>query len=173
MDIKGKIAVITGASRGIGKEIALAFCREGATVALCDINAAQLEATAAELAKEGLTAAPFALDVASFSGTEETMKKIVDNFGRVDILINNAGITKDNLMLRMKENEWDAVINVNLKGTFNCIKSVSKYMLKQKSGKIVNSRHNGKCGAGKLFGFQGRDYRAHQVLREGICVSRH
>ena len=138
MDIKGKIAVITGASRGIGKEIALAFCREGATVALCDINAAQLEATAAELAKEGLTAAPFALDVASFSGTEETMKKIVDNFGRVDILINNAGITKDNLMLRMKENEWDAVINVNLKGTFNCIKSVSKYMLKQKSGKSVN-----------------------------------
>jgi len=138
MRLKDKIALITGSARGIGKEIALRYAQEGATVIISDINAESSEATAAEFVKDGYKAEAFACDVTKMDSVQEMVDKILDKHTRIDILVNNAGITKDNLFLRMSEAEWDAVITVNLKGTFNCTKVVSKPMLKAKTGNIIN-----------------------------------
>ncbi|MEK6715382.1 MAG: 3-oxoacyl-[acyl-carrier-protein] reductase, partial [Candidatus Omnitrophota bacterium] len=124
--------------RGIGREIALLFAQEGSSLAICDINLESAEATAKEIGALGRQALGIAADVTSVASVDETINKILDKFGKIDILVNNAGITRDNLMLRMPEADWDAVINVNLKGTFNVSKSVSKVMLKQRQGKIIN-----------------------------------
>ena len=138
MQLKDQVALITGSARGIGKEIATLFAKEGATVIISDINADMAATTAQELAKQGLQAAHFACDVTNLQSVEEMVNKTLDKYSRIDILLNNAGITKDNLLLRMKEEDWDAVIKVNLKGTFNCTKVVSKAMLKAKKGKIIS-----------------------------------
>lgn len=138
MLLKNKVAIITGAARGIGKEIALTFAREGANICICDVNKEFLEKTTKELESMGRQAIGLNVDVTSFLQVEEMVQKILDKFTKIDILINNAGITRDNLLLRMKEEQWDAVLDVNLKGTFNCTKAVSKIMIKQKSGKIIN-----------------------------------
>lgn len=138
MRLKDKVALITGAGRGIGREIALLFAQEGSSLAICDINLESAEATAKEIGALGRQALGIAADVTSVASVDETINKILDKFGKIDILVNNAGITRDNLMLRMPEADWDAVINVNLKGTFNVSKSVSKVMLKQRQGKIIN-----------------------------------
>jgi len=131
--------MITGAARGIGKEIAVLFAREGSNLAICDVNSEALERTKGEIesstGREVLTAK---VDVTDPEEVEEFIKKILDNFGRLDILVNNAGITRDNLVLRMSETEWDAVLDVNLKGAFNCIKAVTRPMVKNRSGKIIN-----------------------------------
>ncbi|PIP21001.1 MAG: beta-ketoacyl-ACP reductase [Candidatus Omnitrophica bacterium CG23_combo_of_CG06-09_8_20_14_all_40_11] len=138
MRLENKVAFVTGAAQGIGREIALTFAAEGADIIIGDINLQKAIKTQADIEALGRKALGLELDVTHFAKVEEAVNKILDKFKKVDILVNNAGITKDNLMLRMGEAEWDAVINVNLKGTFNCIKAVSRLMLKQRSGKIIN-----------------------------------
>jgi len=138
MRFKDKVAFITGAARGIGREIALLFAREGADIVVCDINIQEAEKTCADIEACGRKSLALQVDVSDFAKVEEAVNKTLDKFGKVDILVSNAGITKDGLLLRMGEADWDAVLNVNLKGTFNCIKAVSRVMIKQRSGKIIN-----------------------------------
>jgi 3-oxoacyl-[acyl-carrier protein] reductase len=137
--LKGKVALITGGSRGIGREIALKFAQQGADIAFSDLavdeNFASLEK---ELADLGVKGKGFASDASSFDGSEEMVNAVAAEFGRIDILVNNAGITRDNLLMRMTEADWDLVIKVNLKSVFNLTKAVQKFMLKQKSGSIIN-----------------------------------
>lgn len=138
MLLKDNVALVTGSARGIGREIAEAFAKEGAAIVICDINAESAVQTEKELAARGFKTASFGCDVTNLTQVEELVNKILDKFGKIDILVNNAGITKDNLLLRMSEQDWDAVLNVNLKGVFNCTKVITRVMLKQKKGKIVN-----------------------------------
>ncbi len=138
MRLVNKVALVTGGARGIGREIALLFAREGADIVIGDVNLQEAEKTCRDIEALGRKALSVELDVTSFLKVEAAINKILDKFTKIDILVNNAGITKDGLMLRMSEPDWDAVIAVNLKGTFNCIKAASKVMIKQRSGKIVN-----------------------------------
>ena len=138
MRLQGKTALVTGGARGIGREIALCLAREGANVIIWDVNSESAKSTAKDIEALGVKADYAQVDVTKLNQVEESVNKILDNFQKLDILVNNAGITKDGLLLRMPEADWDAVINVNLKGTFNCTKVASKAMLKQKSGKMVN-----------------------------------
>ena len=136
--LEGKVVLVTGGARGIGKEIAMIFAKEGANIAICDVNLEEAEKTAKEIQDLGRESLAFKADVTDSNQVQAMVDKILDKLSKIDILINNAGITKDNLLLRMSEEEWDKVIAVNLKGTFICTKLVSKVMLKQRSGKIVN-----------------------------------
>lgn len=138
MKLKDKVALITGGARGIGQAIAMTFAREGADIVVADVNLETAQKTAADIEALGRKALALAMDVTDYAKVEEGLNKILDKFGKVDILVNNAGITKDNLILRMSQAEWDAVLNVNLKGTFNCIKAVSRPMVKQRAGRIVS-----------------------------------
>ena len=138
MRFKNEVVLITGSTRGIGKEIAIAFAQEGAKVVIMGRNAQLAVETAEELVKKGHEAAGFGCDVTNLKNVEEIVNKILDKYKCIDILVNNAGITKDNLLLRMSESDWDEVININLKGVFNCTKVVVKPMLKAKKGKVVN-----------------------------------
>lgn len=138
MFLKDKVAIITGGGRGIGKEIALALAKEGANTVLLDIDAQTLAQAHEEISTLGVEVLTFPLDVSNFSQVEQMVNKTLDKFKKIDILINNAGVTRDALLIRMKEEDWDKVLAVNLKGTFNCTKCAAKAMLKQKSGKIVN-----------------------------------
>ena len=135
---KGKIAVITGASRGIGRSIALALAAEGAKIVAVDLDLAATEAVVAELKGQGAEAVAVVGNVTIAGDAEKMIDAAVHSFGRVDILVNNAGITRDGLLMRMKEEDWDAVLTVNLKGAFLCTKAVSKVMTKQRSGRIIN-----------------------------------
>lgn len=137
--LKDKVAVITGSGRGIGKAIAEEFAKCGAKVVISDILEADANNTANEIAeKYGVETLAVVTDVSSMEAAQNLIDATVEKFSRVDILINNAGITRDNLIMRMSEAEWDAVINVNLKGVFNCIKGVTRQMMRQKYGKIIN-----------------------------------
>lgn len=138
MRLKNEIAFITGSARGIGHEIAEVFAREGALVIISDIKLEDCQATADEFKAKGYKADAFAGNVTNSRDMDAVIEKVLEKYGRVDILVNNAGITRDNLFLRMKEEDWDAVIAVNLKGTFNACKSVSKSMLKARKGKIIS-----------------------------------
>jgi 3-oxoacyl-[acyl-carrier protein] reductase len=137
--LEGKVALVTGAGRGIGKAIAVRFAQEGANVAFTDlaINEA-VEQTVKELEALGVKAKAYASNAANFDETHEVVKQVVEDFGRIDVLVNNAGITKDGLMMRMSEAQWDAVINVNLKSAFNFIHAVTPIMAKQRGGSIIN-----------------------------------
>ncbi|AID44831.1 3-oxoacyl-acyl-carrier protein reductase [Candidatus Arthromitus sp. SFB-mouse-NL] len=137
--LKDKVAIVTGASRGIGKSIAINFARQGSKVVLnyrSDDNGA--ETTKQEIEQNGGVAILHKGDVSDFYVAEELMNFCKEKFSRIDILVNNAGITRDALVMRMKEEDFDSVINVNLKGSFNCAKHASSIMLRQKSGKIIN-----------------------------------
>ncbi len=137
--LEGKTAIVTGASRGIGKAIAVCFAAEGCNVAFTDLfDDENMKATEAELLSFGVKAKGYASDASSFSDTDRVVGHIVEDFGGVDVLVNNAGITKDTLLLRMTEDQWDAVINVNLKSVFNFTKAAQKTMLKQRGGSIIN-----------------------------------
>ncbi len=138
MNFDNKVALITGGARGIGRAIALGFAREGADIVVADVNLQEAEKTAKEIELLGRKSLALEMDVTDYAKVEEGLNKILDKLGKVDILVNNAGITKDNLLLRMSQLEWDAVINVNLKGTFNCIRAVARSMIKQRSGRIIN-----------------------------------
>ena len=137
--LEGKVALITGAARGIGKAIALKFAEEGADVAFTDlvINEAA-EQTVAELEVFGHKVKAYASNAASFDETHAVVEEILKEFGRIDILVNNAGITKDGLMLRMSEQQWDAVLTVNLKSAFNFIHAITPVMAKQRGGSIIS-----------------------------------
>jgi len=137
--LKGKSALVTGASRGIGRAIAIELARQGANVAVNYAGSAdKAEEVVNELKAFGVSAFKVQADVADETSVKEMIKQVIDTFGSLDILVNNAGITKDNLLMRMKEEEFDAVINTNLKGVFVCTKAVARQMMKQKSGRIVN-----------------------------------
>ena len=139
MMLKDKVAIVTGGSRGIGKEICLKFASLGANLVINYIgDKTQAEDTKAECEKLGAKVALSEGDVSKMADCEKLFQTAVDTFGRVDILVNNAGITRDNLLMRMSEEEFDAVIAVNLKGTFNCMKQAARPMMKQKYGKIIN-----------------------------------
>lgn len=139
MLLEGKVALVTGASRGIGKAVALMLAGNGADIAVNFAGStAAAEAVAAEIEKMGRRAILVQGDVSKTDVCAEMMEKVVKELGRIDILVNNAGITRDTLLLRMKEEDWDAVLNTNLKGVFNCTKAAVKYMAKQRSGSIVN-----------------------------------
>ncbi|MDR3274741.1 MAG: 3-oxoacyl-[acyl-carrier-protein] reductase [Endomicrobium sp.] len=139
MKLYGKTAVITGSAQGIGKAIAEIFASEGAKIVISDINIESAQQTADAIKTQyAIEAIAVAGNVSKLEDCEVLVKTSLDKFNKIDILINNAGITKDNLVLRMSEAEWDAVIAVNLKGVFNCIKSVSRYMLKRREGRIIN-----------------------------------
>lgn len=137
--LEGRVALITGAGRGIGKAVAMRLASAGADIAFTDLelNDTVLE-TEKELSALGVRVKAYASNAADFSQTEEVVRQISDEFGRIDILVNNAGITKDGLMLRMTESQWDAVINVNLKSAFNFIHSVVPVMARQRYGSIIN-----------------------------------
>lgn len=137
--LKGKVAVVTGASRGIGKAIAEHLAKNGATV-IINYNGSfeRAKEVETEICQDGGIAEAIQCDVADFSACENFIADVIKKYGRIDILVNNAGITRDNLMMKMKEEDFDAVISTNLKGAFHCMKFASRQMLKQKSGKIIN-----------------------------------
>ena len=138
MNVDGKIAIVTGAGQGIGKTIALSLAERGAHVVVADINMELAGAVAAEVEALRCSSMPIKVNVASLKECEDLMKAVIDRFGKIDILVNNAGITRDMVLLRMKEEQWDEVISVNLKGTFNCTKTAIRHMFRQKSGCIIN-----------------------------------
>lgn len=138
MELEGKVALVTGAAQGIGKAIAMLLAKNGADVIVSDINLEKAIETSKEIEAVGRRSIAIKVDVSKSEEVENMVERIISEFGRIDILVNNAGITRDKLILRMTEEDWDQVIDVNLKGTFNCTKAVIKYMSKQKSGKIVN-----------------------------------
>ena len=136
--LEGKVAIVTGGARGIGKAICARLAAEGAKLAIVDILLETAQQTADEFNAAGIDAKAYAANVAKFEDAEATVAAVLNDFGRLDILVNNAGITKDTLMLKMTEDQWDAVIAVNLKGTFNFTKASVRPMMKQRAGKIVN-----------------------------------
>ncbi len=137
--LEGKTALITGGARGIGRAIALSFAKHGAHIAFSDlIYDDQAIALEKELAAYGIKAKGYASDASNLESSEKLAEEVATEFGRIDILVNNAGITRDTLLMRMSEEQWDLVIKVNLKSVFNLTKAVQKYMLKQRSGSIIN-----------------------------------
>ncbi len=138
MSISGKIALVTGAAQGIGREIALALAADGADVAICDVNLEAAQKTAAEIEAAGKKSLAVKANVAASADVTAMIEQVVEKFGRIDILVNNAGITRDGLILRMKDEDWDLVLSINLKGAFLCTKAALKYMTKQRSGTVIN-----------------------------------
>ncbi|MFA6635650.1 MAG: 3-oxoacyl-[acyl-carrier-protein] reductase [Candidatus Omnitrophota bacterium] len=164
MCLDGKVSLITGAARGIGREIAMLFAESGSDLAICDVNEDLVEATGREIEeKTGRKVISGKVDVTSFAEVEGFVKKTLDNFNSVDILVNNAGITRDNLVMRMSESEWDSVLSVNLKGAFNCIKAVTRPMMKKRSGKIVNMA--------SIIGVMGNAGQANYAASKGGLIS--
>ena len=137
-DLTGKVAVVTGASSGLGQQFARALSEQGCDVAILARRKERLEEFSKELKQNGHDCLPVSCDVTDEESIKNAVNAVVNHFGKIDILVNNAGITKDGLMLRMKENDFDAVIDVNLKGTWNCMKHATKLMMKQKYGRIVS-----------------------------------
>ena len=138
MQFDNQVALITGGSRGIGRIIALKLAKEGANLALVDINLPACQQTAAEAEKLGVKALALSAQVADFEQVQQAVAQTMAQFGRLDMLVNNAGITKDALLVRMSQQDWDEVLSVNLTGAFNCLRAAVRYMLKAKRGKIVN-----------------------------------
>ena len=137
-DLTNKVAIITGASQGIGKGMAETFSKAGAHVACVSRNKDNLKSVADSLIKNGGVASFYTCDVSSLDAFQNTIKEIAENHGSVDILVNNAGVCKDKLIMRMSEDDWNKVININLNGAFNGIKAVSQIMIKQRAGRIIN-----------------------------------
>ena len=137
--LEGKVAVVTGASRGIGKAVALKLAKDGAAIAI-NYNGSREKAdeVKTEIEQGGGKAEIFQCDVSNFHACENFLGEVIKKFGRIDILVNNAGITRDGLLMRMSEEDFDAVLNTNLKGTFHCIRFAARQMIKQRSGRIIN-----------------------------------
>lgn len=138
MKLKGKISLVTGAAQGIGRAIALKLAEEGTDVVLIDVNKEKCEEVSKEIQSKGRKSWVYKIDVSDYKRVEELFNSEIEKWGGINILVNNAGITRDNLLLRMKEEEWDDVIKINLKGVFNFCKAASKVMMKQKAGAIIN-----------------------------------
>lgn len=161
--MENKVAVVTGSGRGIGKAIALKLAREKMNLVICDIDDDSINATVKEIEQLGVKAIAVKVDVTSTEQVTYLFDETIKAFGRVDVLVNNAGITRDNLLIRMSENEWDAVIAVNLKGSFNCLKAAAKIMMKQRSGKIVN--------VASVVGVMGNVGQANYAASKGGLIS--
>lgn len=138
MKREDQVVIVTGAARGIGKRICEELCRTGRKIALLDLLPDATEETAVELRNKGIEAKSYVVNVAKSVDVNKVIKQIMTDFGRIDILVNNAGITRDNLIMRLKDQDWSSVLEVNLTGTFNCIKAVTRPMMKAKSGRIIN-----------------------------------
>ena len=138
MQLQDKVAIVTGASRGIGAAIAQKFCEEGANVMLCSRSEASVAVVAEPLAEKGFNAKFVQADVSQKSDVEALVNLTLNEFSRIDILVNNAGITRDTLLMRMKDEDWDAVLHSNLTGTMYCARAVLRTMMRQKSGRIIN-----------------------------------
>jgi len=136
--MRNKVALVTGAAQGIGKSIAVILAKAGAHIVVSDINLELAAQTAKEIESLGVKTLALKTNVADLADVEKSVAEIIKTFGRIDILVNNAGITKDNLLIRMKKEDWDAVLAVNLSGVFNCTKAVSSLMMKQRCGKIIS-----------------------------------
>jgi len=136
--LEGKSAVVTGAGRGIGRAICLRLAREGANIAGLDVTAADLEETGRLVRETGVQFMALEADVSAFDELRDAVSRVAGSFGTIDIMVNNAGITRDNLLVRMDDAQWDSVLAVNLKGVFNGIKAVARTMLRQRSGRIIN-----------------------------------
>jgi len=162
MRLINEVAIVTGAARGIGKAIAQALSAAGAALVLSDI-AADVHDTASEISDSGGRAVSIVGNVTQMADCEAMVAKALKSFGRLDILINNAGITKDNLVARMSEEDWDAVVNINLKGTFLCTKAAIKPMMKQRSGKIIN--------IASVIGLMGNAGQANYAASKGGIIS--
>ena len=163
MILKDEVAFITGGAKGIGKAIALKFAEEGADIAICDMNAEALKLAQDEVAAKGRAVLTGVVDVTKFSDVESFVQKALDKFKKIDILINNAGITRDALLVRMSESDWDAVLDVNLKGAFNCSKTISKIMMKQRKGRIVN--------IASIIGIMGNAGQANYAASKGGLIA--
>jgi len=138
MSLKGRVAIVTGAAQGIGKAICESLAAAGADLALCDISGPGVQGAAQEMSGQGGKTLALRADVASSSEVEGMIKEVLGAWGQVDILVNNAGIARDSLVLRMKDEDWDRVLNVNLRGAFYCTREVLRPMMKQRSGRIIN-----------------------------------
>jgi len=136
--LKGKTALVTGSAQGIGKDIALALARAGANIIVNDVNSELAEQTAKEIQNLGVQARVQVADITDSDAVKQMIQRITEEFSAIDILINNAGITRDGYIMRMTDEQWDMVLNINLKGAFNCIRGVARQMIKQRSGAIVN-----------------------------------
>ncbi len=162
-ELNDKVALVTGSARGLGQAIAVKLAEAGADVALCDLNAEWLEETAEKVKALGRRAECYGVNVAEGDSVAAGIKAIEKDFGKIDILVNNAGITKDGLLMRMSEDDWDAVLNVNLKGTFLCTKAVMRGMMKQRSGTIVN--------IASVIGLMGNAGQANYAASKGGVIS--
>jgi len=138
MSLNGKVALVTGAAQGIGRDIALALAADGADVAICDVNLEAALKTASDIEAKGKKSLALKANVAASADVTTMLEQVIEKLGRVDILVNNAGITRDGLILRMKDEDWDLVLSINLKGAFLCAKAALKHMTKQRSGTIIN-----------------------------------
>ena len=163
MSFKDKVALVTGGARGIGREIALAFAKEGSNIAICDVNAEILALTQKEIEALGVQVITGVVDVTKAAQADEFTQKTLDKFKKIDILINNAGITRDGLLVRMSEADWDLVLAVNLKGAFNFTKAVSKIMMKQRDGRIVNMA--------SIIGIMGNAGQANYAASKGGLIA--
>ncbi|MFL2877141.1 MAG: 3-oxoacyl-[acyl-carrier-protein] reductase [Pontiellaceae bacterium] len=162
-DLSSKCAVVTGAARGLGQAIAVKLAEAGADVALCDLQSDGLQETAAKVRATGRRAEVYSLNVADTDSVTTGVKAIEEDFGKIDVLVNNAGITKDGLLMRMSEADWDAVLDVNLKGVFLCTKAVMRGMMKQRSGAIVN--------IASVIGLMGNAGQANYAASKGGVIS--
>lgn len=159
-----QVAIITGGARGIGQSIAEKFAAEGANLVIVDVNLEAAEATAKELGDTyGVSTMAMKTDVSSSAEVDEMVKKVLDSMGQVDILINNAGITRDSLLMRMKDEDWDLVLNINLKGVFYCTRAVIRAMARAKSGKIIN--------IASIVGQMGNPGQANYTASKGGVIS--
>ncbi len=138
MSLAGKTALVTGAAQGIGREIAMGLAADGADVAICDVNLEAAQRTASDIGAKGKKTLALKANVAASAEVTAMIDQVVEKLGRIDILVNNAGITRDGFILRMKEEDWDLVLDINLKGAFNCSKAALKYLSKQRGGTIIN-----------------------------------
>lgn len=162
--LEGKVCIVTGGAQGIGKSIVRKLASEGAKCVIVDIDLQTAENTAKEIMSEfNVETLVFKVDVTNFAEVQSCVDETVKKFNKVDILVNNAGITRDNLIIRMTEQEWDTVLNVNLKGCFNFIKAVSKYMIKQKGGRIIN--------IASVVGLMGNPGQANYSASKGGLIS--
>jgi len=161
--LNDKVALVTGSARGLGQAIAVKLAEAGADIALCDLNAEWLEETAAKVKALGRRAECYSVNVAEGDSVKAGIKAVEKDFGKIDVLVNNAGITKDGLLIRMSEDDWDAVLNVNLKGTFLCTKAVMRGMMKQRAGAIVN--------IASVIGLMGNAGQANYAASKGGVIS--
>jgi 3-oxoacyl-[acyl-carrier protein] reductase len=162
-ELNDKVAMVTGAARGLGQSIAVKMAEAGADIALCDLNAEWLEETAGKVKALGRRVECYGVNVAEADSVTEGVKAIEKDFGKIDVLVNNAGITKDGLLMRMSEDDWDAVLDVNLKGVFLCTKAAMRGMMKQRSGTIVN--------IASVIGLMGNAGQANYAASKGGVIS--